>query len=369
MANRTTVKSNIITKNVPSVSNVILTDMLNAELADNLKFKEDVAVIQASAVSNIVCDFAGKDRIDLTRTGGSLNISVANIGDGDTVFIVVNKTAGQAVTFTGVTDITNVKTYADALTTVLYEIVRKGNNYFAWAWVETVKQATESIAGVLRIASTAEANALTAADRIITPANLPRGATSQKGIAQLATQAEANALTEANKYLSPAILPRSTTSQVGMVKIADANAIDAGMDNPYTGVYLVVPPSQLKRKLDELATVLPTWTTVNLAPTGWNGTLQYYVDAVGMLHIRAVSLYKNLHIGVAEENLIWNMSGFLPDAAETDFVVAAVDASNRNALLSTLRINAVSGLLLTGGPDEYYSNKFFNFYVMVRLNG
>jgi len=138
MANRTTVKSNIVTQNVPTVTNAIMTNMLNAELADNVRFREDVAVIQASAISAIVVDFAGKDRVDLTRTGGSLAISVTGIDDGETKYLLVTKTAGQAVSWVGITDITPVKANADALPLVLYELVRKGANYFVKAWVDTV---------------------------------------------------------------------------------------------------------------------------------------------------------------------------------------------------------------------------------------
>ena len=90
MANRQTAKSNIVTKNVPTVTNAILTDMLNSELADNIVFGEDVAVVQNSSVSNITVDFTGKDRIDLTRTGGSLNITVAGMGDGETKYLLIS---------------------------------------------------------------------------------------------------------------------------------------------------------------------------------------------------------------------------------------------------------------------------------------
>lgn len=250
MANRTTVKSNILTKNVPSVTNAIMSDMLNSELADNIKFREDVAVIQNSGVSNVICNFAGKDRIDLTRTGGTINVSVANIGDGETVFLLVNKTAGQPVTFTGVTDITNVKTYADELTTVLYEIVRKGTNYFARAWVETVKQATYNIQGVMRVATQGECAALSVTDRIVTPGNIPSATSIQKGLIRCATDAEAEGLSLNNIALTPGNMPISSTTQRGVSRIATSAQVDSGTDGTNPGDIAVVVPSELKRKYD-----------------------------------------------------------------------------------------------------------------------
>lgn len=161
MANRTTVKSNIVTKNVPTVNNTILGDILNADLADNICFREDVAVTQSSSASAISVDFTGKDRVDLTRTGGTLNITVTGIEDGETKFLLVTKTAGQAVTWVGVTDITPIKSNADALPLVLYEIVRKGSNYFVKAWVETIQ-----------VASGAQVIAGTSNVVVLTPQNL-----------------------------------------------------------------------------------------------------------------------------------------------------------------------------------------------------
>lgn len=154
--NRTTVKANVISKNVPSVTNAVLTDMLNNDFADSIKFREDVAVSQTSSTTNITLDFSGKDRIDLTRTGGPLNISVSNLDDGDEKFILITKTSGQTVAFTGVTDITPVKENADALALVLYEITRKGSNYFVKAWVASPLNATTDVSGIVEKATPTE---------------------------------------------------------------------------------------------------------------------------------------------------------------------------------------------------------------------
>lgn len=247
MSNRTTAKSNIVTLNVPTVTNAILNDMLNGELADNVVFREDVAVNQVSAISNITVDFSGKDRVNLTRTGGNLVITLANIGDGETKFLLVTKTAGQAVTWVGVTDITPIKANANALSLVLYEIVRKGANYFAWAWVENVKTATDSIEGVLPIATAVEVAALTSLVKMVVPGRIPIASTTQKGVIEIANSTEANALSDTTRALTPGNVPISSTTQKGLIEVATAAENDAG-----SAGNLAVIASELKRKLDEL---------------------------------------------------------------------------------------------------------------------
>lgn len=258
MSNRTTAKSNIITKNVPTVTNAIMTDMLNNELAENVVFREDVAVVQSSGSSNITVDFTGKDRVDLTRTGGSLNITLSGISDGEIKYLLVAKTAGQAVTFVGVTDVTPIKANANALSLVLYEIVRKSSFYFAKAWVENVKTATDTIEGVLETATQAESNALGAVDKTVTPGRQPIASTTQKGLIEIATQSEANALASSLLSITPGTLPLSTTSQKGLIETATAAENDVG-----TAGTLAVIASELKRKYDELIALITNRATLS----------------------------------------------------------------------------------------------------------
>jgi len=138
MANRTTVKSNILTKNVPTVTNEILTDMLNADMADNLVFREDVVVAQSSSVTNITLDFTGKDRIDVTRTGGAITFTVSNLADGDVKYILVNKSPSTHIGFVNVLDKTPLNTVVNEASLVLYQLFRKGSNIFAWAVYDTI---------------------------------------------------------------------------------------------------------------------------------------------------------------------------------------------------------------------------------------
>lgn len=206
--NRQTFTSNVTSKIQPKVTTAIHRDMLINDLAASVVFGQDVAIPQSSAISNITVDFTGKDRVDLTRTGGSLNITVTGIDDGETKFLLITKTSGQAVTFVGVTDVTPVKQNANALNLVLYEIVRKSSYYFAKAWVENVKTATEDIEGVLETATSAEANALSVINKIITPGRIPIASTSQRGVVEHATSAENDAGTAGNLVVTAAEMKR-----------------------------------------------------------------------------------------------------------------------------------------------------------------
>ena len=158
MGNRTTEKANIQALNIPSVTNAEMNTMLQNYLADNLQFREDVAVVQNSSLSSITVDFTGKDRVDLTRTGGALNITVSGLDDGDRKFLLITKTAGQVISWVGVTDVTPLVDNIDALSLVLYEIVSKGSNYYARAYALTVEAASQS-----------EAEAGTSDDVVMTP--------------------------------------------------------------------------------------------------------------------------------------------------------------------------------------------------------
>ena len=176
--------------------------MLNAELADNIKFREDVGAVQASGVSAITVNFEGKDRIDLTRTGGALNITVAGLGDGELKYLLITKTAGQAITWTNVTDVTPILANVNELGLVLYEVIRKGSYYFARAWVDTVKQASETMIGALAIATESEHNALGVINKAAVPGRMPTGTEAQKGLLLLASASDVTTGTDDSKALT-----------------------------------------------------------------------------------------------------------------------------------------------------------------------
>lgn len=158
--NRTTVKANITTLNVPSVSNADLNTMLKDYLSDNLVFGADVVDTISSTSTSVTLDWDLKDRIDLSRQSGvgNFNITNNNISDGEVKYLLISKQNGDTISFTDATDITPVTANVDSQTTVLYEIVRKGTNYYARAWLDFAN-----------IASETEAKTATSNTKLITP--------------------------------------------------------------------------------------------------------------------------------------------------------------------------------------------------------
>jgi len=277
--NRTTTKSNVITKNVPTVTNAILTDILNADFADNLRFRLDVAVAQSSSVTNITCDFADKDRIDLTRTGGALNITLSGLEDGDVKYLLITKTAGQAITFVGATDVTPLIANVTAVSSVLYEIVRKASNYYVRAFLETVLAASgaETIAGTIT-------------NKFVTPDGLQDKA---------ASSAETIAGTSTTKFVTPDALTdkKATTGLLGLVLPAFSPYTENGSSTDPGGNPLYINPPELERmfqlRLGGLAKKL-----INIG--NWNMDSTDNVDVVHGLtftDIRRVSAFITSDIG------------------------------------------------------------------------
>ena len=106
------------------------------------------------------------------------------------------------------------------------------------AWEELgesddVMAATTTRAGIVELATQAEANALTDTDRAVTPGRIPKASTSQEGIVELATTAEANALADMTRALTPGRVPTASEAQDGVIGIADNTQTDGGTDNAH----------------------------------------------------------------------------------------------------------------------------------------
>lgn len=328
--NRTTVKSNIQTLNVPSVTNAELNTMLRTYLSDNLKFLEDDARYQLSSATIINCDFTGKDRIDLERKAGPLQIHVAGIADGEEVFLLITKTAGNSISWVGVTDITPVKAYVTASSLILYSIVNKGGNYFSWAWIESVKQATISI----------------------------------PGIALIANQAEHDALSSTNKFCVPGYLPTPSTTQRGLYETATTSEIDAGSDSNGSGHKLTVVPSQLARRLGEVFES-NSWANASL-DVGWSGTLRYFLDNYGFLHLHAQDLTRTGSLSLGSQDLISALSGVGPVFGEASFIIRSRNTSTGGRYIHDLITGAGIGLQLMAAPNAYTAGDRIDFYVIFR---
>lgn len=332
MANRTTVKSNIVTKCVPTVSNADMIDMLNAEMNDNVRFREDVVAVQTSTANRISCNFTGKERINLTRTGGSLDIDVSGIGDGEEKWLQITKTAGQSISWYmgGVIDITPCKANITAASVVTYQIIRKGNYYYSQAWIEAVKAATDAIPGVISPASVAEANALTTNTKALTPGRVPKASATQQGIVEIATSAE----------------------------------IDAGTDT-VAGRQMAVQPSELLRKLLQVTTP-PAWSAAVTLQAGWHGNVQYFLDTIGNIHVRGLQLYKNADIAANVASQFWDMVGLLNNAEYKQFIMCYDPATFH--LVSGLHIysQGSSGMGIRPAFVKYDANNKIDFYAIFR---
>lgn len=95
-------------------------------------------------------------------------------------------------------------------------------------------QATETVKGVAEIATTAEAQAGTDDERILTPAKLQSvtATETRKGVVELATNAEVQAGTDTARSVTPAGLASrtATDTRTGIVELATDAEVQAGTD-------------------------------------------------------------------------------------------------------------------------------------------
>jgi len=309
-----------------------MTTMLNTELADNIVFGADVAVLQSSGSSAITVDFTGKDRVDLTRTGGALYITVSGIDDGELKYLLITKTIGQVITFVGVTDITPVKSEVTALGTVLYMIVRKATNYYAWAWVETVKTATSAQIGVVQIADQTIHNSLSSISRVCVPGYLPLMSTSQKGLVEAATTTETRALSDATRAVTPA------------------------------GLGAVV---------DDIQNVNEAWISLDYSANFSAASYcQYFKDNVGNVQIRAKNLRTKIDYSSGTDMIA---VGTLPVGYRplTAFEVVFWGQRKTTGNYNTLR-NEIAGVITSDGivaisaTQSITTSNYIDFYIIFR---
>lgn len=223
MANRNTVKAAIVTKNVPTVTNAILTDMLNGEMNDNIRFKEDHATPITATGGGATLDFSIFDRVDLTNLGGDTGLAVSGMNDGEEKWLVLNKSTNTSVNWVGVTDMTGSQEKVNTATKVVYQIFRKGTEYYAKALI-LPGLATSAIEGVTRYATAVEVAAETSQVLAVSPYTLAQR------------------------------VPLATLLAAGKVELATTGEITAGTDLSGTNP-LVVKPSQLKTSNDRIGVV------------------------------------------------------------------------------------------------------------------
>lgn len=194
--NRTAYQTAVDNDITPIVTVAKLTTHLKDELAESVVFRTDVisSTVVATVDANTL-DFSDYDQIvfDGATNDVEPTFTLSNIENGEIVSIKITKNANRGITFANATNITPNQSYIDVnSTSVTYLIIRKGSVNYALALVETIVAATTTNAGILEVATTAEAQAGTANDKIITPDNLQdvTATTSRKGVVELATTTE-----------------------------------------------------------------------------------------------------------------------------------------------------------------------------------
>ena len=157
---------------VGTIDSAMFVDILWDDFAKNGVFKADVINSDVAAGSAFAADFDSIDTYEIDAGAGNVEITISNLQDGQIGFIDVVNKAGGIVTWANATNITPNHSYITALTTCLYMVVNKNGSMYAMAWKKTITTATATNSGILEVATTAEAQALTLDTKIITPSGL-----------------------------------------------------------------------------------------------------------------------------------------------------------------------------------------------------
>ena len=157
---------------VGTIDSAMFVDILWDDFAKNGVFKADVINSDVAAGSAFAADFDSIDTYEIDAGAGNVEITISNLQDGQIGFIDVVNKAGGIVTWANATNITPNHSYITSLTTCLYMVVNKNSSMYAMAWKKTITTATATNSGILEVATTAEAQALTLDTKIITPSGL-----------------------------------------------------------------------------------------------------------------------------------------------------------------------------------------------------
>lgn len=375
MANRTTAKSNVDEKIVPKVTNAIHRDMVKTDIMDNVVFKEEVVRIVTSSQTNINIDFQDVDRVNVTRTGGGLNLLLSNIVDGQTAWLYVTKSSGTNVIFQNATDITPIAQRLADETTIVYMIVRKGTVYTALALKETVVQGTDTIEGLFASATTAEHNALSVTDKVCVPGRLPTSTTSQKGLVELADSSETVDLSITNKAVVPGYLPIANEEQQGLIATANSSTAQGFSSSnvaltPSNMADIRASASQTQGGTETKRFVSPStlknnegWTTLSVF-SDFSGTLRYFKDNIGNIHVRG-NLQKSSSLPTIGASIATLPSGYRPSSTvySSARVVEAGTAPDIRDL--TIIFSSLGTMSIIPQPDTYivgYSIRFYTIF-------
>jgi hypothetical protein len=206
-------------------------------------------------------------------------------------------------------------------------------------------QATETIKGVAEIATTAEAQAGTDDERILTPAKLQSVTSTEtrRGVIELATNAEVQAGTDTSRAVTPAGLASRTATETrtGVIEIATNAEVLAGTDTDRavtpaglasrtatttrTGVIEIATQSEVDLGSDTTRAVTPQ--TLRLTP----GTARAWVNfnGIGTVAINASHGVTSItDIGVGFYQINWSGVFGSPNYAWAGCARLDVDASD-----------------------------------------
>ena len=148
-----------------------LKTILDDNFANSGVFKKDIINNGSAAGNTFTADFDSIDTYQVDAGAASVTITISNMQDGQVGWIDVINKADKLVVWSNADNITPNASALTALSTVLYMVVNKNNDIFVQAWIagSTVTTATETNTGILEVATTAEALALSSDAKIITP--------------------------------------------------------------------------------------------------------------------------------------------------------------------------------------------------------
>lgn len=198
---------------------------------------------------------------------------------------------------------------------------------------------------------------------------------TQTGMLETSTNAETQAGTDSSKAVTPSSLSSRTATETrtGLAELATTAEATAGTDTER-----IVTPAGLQSKLSaeyKSTTQLATpgaWTDVSSSmEAGWSGTLQYFIDYLGFIHIYAKQIKKSSNITETTGEIIWDMSG-ITVLITPEFITDSYDSGGaENRVLHVLRVNpegSGKGLAIFPEPNDYVANNDISFYITFRLD-
>lgn len=128
--NRDEITTQVNAKIVPTVTNAVHKDLLNNDIVNSVVLEKDVITAQSPAGGNITIDYSDKDTATVVTTS-NLTVSFTNIENGAVKYLSITKNAGNTVSFSGATDVSDRKAYINSTeTVVVYKVSHKNGNIY-----------------------------------------------------------------------------------------------------------------------------------------------------------------------------------------------------------------------------------------------